>query len=188
MEIQLIAYSDDLEDSLGLFIQGTENNERIYAVRNTTFLAHDVTDHYPMPEGTAADELRALGAILYGRGSYTYVALHYDVESSWDDLEIYGETLPEAQPHPDGEIMEEIHEVLKKCDLMDRDPDLIRLTVNLMAEGYMKAEKRWKHPMEHVNAYEAIKGLNFPELTYEGQLFTLTVSNNQSAQLTEIYE
>lgn len=175
MQVQLIVQDE------GLFIKGCEHNERLMPIHSSNLLAHDVVDHPFFPQGTAADEFLALGVVLHGRANFTDIKLRGDIESCWEDMENYDEQLPETQPDPDTELNETILFHIPPCD----DPELVRLTVNLIAQGYRLGEKLWPNSLDHFDTFAHISQLEFPELLHEGQMFTLTYDDQKAILTTD---
>ena len=187
--VELVAHSDDLDNSLGFFILGTERNERIYACRESRLLAHDIVEHSPAPQGTATDELMALGGVFYGRYNYVNMDLKGDIQFCWDDARAFSEELLDIE-RPKCDVIDEFIELVDEASFDESEPicdETKRLTVNLLAQGYNAAKVRFPNPLDMMETFKAIERLWLPKPDFEGQRFTIQ-HDRDNAIITEIYD
>jgi hypothetical protein len=178
MKIHLIVKTDENLRETGLYIKGTEHNERLNAATHMSLIAHDVVEHFGQPQGTAENEFEAIGATQFVRAPWEPIRLESDISSVWEDMESYGDTLPELSDLEceEREIFTEMVE--KTHDMVDEN--LKRLTVNLLCNGYNKAQQQHKSSIDAYDLYQTIARTPYPEIDFEGQQFILTVDTNQN--------
>lgn len=122
-------------------------------------LAHDLVEHIGEQNGTAEDELRAFGAILFGRFSLgmggTDTELGIEIGSFIHNHIEVPKTIricPEVREYQDaiweGILAESDYILTKPLEPKDK-----RVIMHWLSKGYMQAQRRYKTPMCLYNLY-----------------------------------
>lgn len=177
MKINLLAERCSELGEIGLFIEGSENIEYLFACYNGRLLAHDVMEHHPYPDGTIADEIKALGAVQYVRGDFEEIRLNYDLDGLYEDYENRDEVLPEL-PDIECDERELFEEYVKASNLPER------LTLNLLCQGYNEAKARYPYRLgAYTQYYNIVKAFDKLDTFEVGQRFVLNIKNEDEVTI-----